>query len=72
MNAVLVHSHGPFVWGKTPQDAVLHSQVLEYIARMAYCNYTLTNGKNPKIQEVLLDKHYNRKFGENAYYGQKV
>lgn len=71
MNAVLVHSHGPFVWGKTPMDAVLHSQVLEYISKMAYCNYTLTSGENPKIQQVLLDRHYNRKFGENAYYGQK-
>ena len=72
MNAVLVHSHGPFVWGKTPRDAVLHSQVLEYIARMAYCNYNMTNGENPRIQQVLLNKHYNRKFGENAYYGQKM
>lgn len=72
MNAVLVHSHGPFVWGRTAKAAVLHSQVLEYIAEMAYCNYTLTQGKNERIQEILRDKHYNRKFGPDAYYGQGV
>lgn len=70
MQAVLVHSHGPFVWGDTPKAAVLHSQILDYIAGMAYMNYTLTNGMNDEIPQVLLDKHYNRKFGENAYYGQ--
>jgi L-ribulose-5-phosphate 4-epimerase len=76
MSAVLAHSHGPFVWGKSPQEAVEHSQVLEYIAKMAYCNITLSAalGKsNPvmKIQQELADKHYNRKYGPGAYYGQK-
>lgn len=71
MSAVLVHSHGPFVWGENPADAVLHSQILEYISQMAYCDYVLTGGKNPLIQQSLMNKHYNRKFGEDAYYGQK-
>lgn len=71
MNAVLVHSHGPFVWGESPKAAVLHSQVLEYISKMAYCNYVMSKGMLPVIQEELKNKHYNRKFGEDAYYGQK-
>lgn len=71
MNAVLVHSHGPFVWGEDPKAAVLHSQVLEYISKMAYCNYVMSEGKLPFIQEELKNKHYNRKFGEDAYYGQR-
>ena len=70
MNAVLVHSHGPFVWGTSPKAAVLNSQVLEYISKMAYCNYTMSDGKLSRIQEELKNKHYNRKFGEDAYYGQ--
>ena len=70
MNAVLVHSHGPFVWGTSPKAAVLNSQVLEYISKMAYCNYTISDGKLSRIQEELKNKHYNRKFGEDAYYGQ--
>ena len=70
MQAVLVHSHAPFVWGKTPEYAVLHSQVLEYVAKMAYCNYTATNGECGRVQQEIMDKHYNRKFGPNAYYGQ--
>jgi L-ribulose-5-phosphate 4-epimerase len=74
MSAVLVRSHGPFVWGDSPAEAVLHSHVLEYIAQMAYCGITLYNtiqGKPlPAIQRELADKHYNRKFGPGAYYGQ--
>jgi L-ribulose-5-phosphate 4-epimerase len=71
MSAVLAHSHGPFVWGKTPADAVLHGQVLEYIARMAWCNFAMSGGTLPRVQQVLADKHYNRKFGPGSYYGQK-
>lgn len=70
MSAALVRHHGPFVWGNSPMQAVLHSQVLEYIAKMAFCNELLTPGISP-IPQVLEDKHYNRKFGPNAYYGQK-
>jgi L-ribulose-5-phosphate 4-epimerase len=75
MSAVLVHSHGPFVWGDSPSEAVDHSLVLEYIAKMAYCNSVLSyscQGKSiTRIQQELADKHYNRKFGPGAYYGQK-
>lgn len=65
---VLVHSHGPFTWGKDPADAVYHAVVLEETAGMAYHTEVLGN-KNP-MQQVLLDKHYLRKHGKNAYYGQ--
>lgn len=67
---VVVHSHGPFTWGKDVDEAVYNSVVLEEIARMAY--YTI--GLSPTIGSVddyLLDKHYLRKHGKNAYYGQK-
>jgi L-ribulose-5-phosphate 4-epimerase len=74
MSAALVRSHGPFVWGDSPAEAVLHSHVLEYIAKMAYCSMTLHSAIRgeplPKIQRELADKHYNRKFGPGAYYGQ--
>jgi len=70
MQAVLVHSHAPFTWGKTPLDAVLHSQVLEYIAKMAIECSLMTDGKCEQVQETLMLKHYNRKFGPDAYYGQ--
>lgn len=70
MQAVLVHSHAPFTWGKTPHDAVLHAQVLEYISKMAIFDYIATQGKCPLIKDNIKMKHYNRKFGPNAYYGQ--
>nr|WP_321307145.1 L-ribulose-5-phosphate 4-epimerase AraD [uncultured Sphaerochaeta sp.] len=68
-SATLVRSHAPFVWGKTPQEAVLHSEVLEYIAKMAFCNVLLTPNIS-SIDQQLADKHYLRKFGPGAYYGQ--
>lgn len=71
MQAVLVHSHAPFTWGKTPMDAVLHSQVLERVAEMALHCLRFTNGQCPTVQKELVEKHYNRKFGPNAYYGQE-
>ena len=67
--AVLVHSHGPFAWGKDPMDAVHNAVVLEELAFMAFHTQML----NPDIvpmQQALLDKHYLRKHGKNAYYGQ--
>jgi len=70
MQAVLVHSHAPFTWGKTPADAVIHSQVLEYISKMACFDYMMSSGELSLLQRALMDKHYNRKFGKNAYYGQ--
>jgi L-ribulose-5-phosphate 4-epimerase len=70
MSSVLVHSHGPFVWGKTPAFAVLHSEVLEYISEMAFNNFILGRDRLPIIQNELAEKHYSRKFGVDAYYGQ--
>lgn len=67
--AVLVHSHGPFAWGKDAMDAVHNAVVLEEVAFMNYHAMTLTPGKGP-MQQELLDKHYLRKHGKNAYYGQ--
>lgn len=66
--AVLVHSHGPFVWGKNAMKSVENAIVLEETAMMAWNTLCL----NPKtqLQQALLDKHYLRKHGSNAYYGQ--
>ena len=66
---VLVGNHGPFAWGTNPDKAVYNSVVLEEVARMAFLTYQLGNG-NP-IEQYLLDKHFNRKHGKDAYYGQK-
>jgi len=66
---VLVNSHGPFAWGKDADDAVHHAVVMEAVAKMAY--YTLKIKKVPGLDQVLLDKHFSRKHGKDAYYGQK-
>ena len=68
--AVLVKSHGPFCWGETSKKAVENAQVLEEISLMAYHNL-LKNEKLKEISQKLLDKHYFRKHGINAYYGQQ-
>lgn len=67
--AVLVKNHGPFAWGKSPAEAVYHSKVLEEVAKMAFISLTL----NPQaaIKPELIEKHFMRKHGPNAYYGQK-
>lgn len=67
---VIVYSHGPFAWAKDPIAAVQKSVVLEEVAFMAYHAVTLAGEISP-MQQVLLDKHYLRKHGKNAYYGQK-
>lgn len=67
---VLVYSHGPFAWGKDPAEAVHNAVVLEEVAMMAV--YTEQQGNHASIQQALLDKHYLRKHGESAYYGQEV
>jgi L-ribulose-5-phosphate 4-epimerase len=67
--AVLVHSHGPFTWGADPMDAVHNAVVLEEVACMAFHALMLEPGIAP-MQKELLDKHYLRKHGANAYYGQ--
>ncbi|MEI5995042.1 L-ribulose-5-phosphate 4-epimerase [Candidatus Enterococcus mansonii] len=66
---VLVYGHGPFTWGATPQKAVENSIVLDEIAEMA-CVTEVVNDAVPPIPQYLLDKHYFRKHGVNAYYGQ--
>ena len=67
--AVLVHSHGPFAWGTDPMDAVHNAVVLEEVAFMNFHTLML-EPTIPSIQQELLDKHYLRKHGANAYYGQ--
>jgi L-ribulose-5-phosphate 4-epimerase len=69
MPAVLVASHGPFTWGATPADAVHNAVVLEEVARMAAISAILADPT--EIDRHLLDRHYLRKHGKNAYYGQK-
>lgn len=66
--SVLVNSHGPFCWGKSPEDAVYNAVALEEIAKMAF--YTVLLGKTEPISQFLLDKHFKRKHGKDAYYGQ--
>lgn len=67
--AVLVHSHGPFAWGTDPVNAVHNTVVLEEVAEMAWQNMVM-NKDIRWMQQELLDKHYLRKHGKNAYYGQ--
>lgn len=66
---VLVNNHGPFAWGTSPDNAVHNAVVLEEVAKMTYHSMML-NGRN-LVDQYLLDKHYLRKHGANAYYGQK-
>lgn len=66
---VLVKNHGPFAWGKDPHDAVHNAVVMEQVAKMAFIAYNV----NPLLtmNPLLIEKHYNRKHGPGAYYGQK-
>lgn len=66
---VLVRNHGPFTWGKDPEEAVYHSVVLEEIAEMAW--KTLQINPAAALPPYILEKHYQRKHGPQAYYGQK-
>jgi Ribulose-5-phosphate 4-epimerase and related epimerases and aldolases len=68
MPAVLVHSHGPFTWAKTPVRSAELAATLEEVAKMAAMTEFL--GGTARMQQMLLDKHYLRKHGKNAYYGQ--
>lgn len=71
--AVLVHRHGPFTWGSSPFKAVENALILEEVAKMASRTEriaALDNNSNIGIEQYLLDKHYQRKHGINAYYGQ--
>ena len=65
---VLVKNHGPFAWGKSPSESVYHAVVMETVAEMAL-KTLLLNG-SASMNQYILDKHYLRKHGKNAYYGQ--
>lgn len=69
MPAVLVANHGPFTWGDSAAASVENAVVLEEVARMA-CGALGINPNQKAVAQALLDKHYLRKHGENAYYGQ--
>ena len=70
IKACLVSSHGPFTWGKDPEEAVFISSILEEIAQMNF-NSILINPKLENTKKTLIDKHYLRKHGKHAYYGQQ-
>ena len=73
--AVLIHRHGPFTWGENAQKAVENALILEETCNMAYRTESvaaLSTDSNIGIEDYLLEKHYNRKHGKNAYYGQKL
>jgi len=67
---VLVAGHGPFAWGETPEKAVYNAAVLEELARMAFVTRTLSP-EAQRLPRALVRKHFERKHGKNAYYGQK-
>jgi len=67
--SVLVNGHGPFCWGRDAENAVYNAIALEEIAKMAF--YTVLLGKTEPINKFLIDKHFKRKHGKDAYYGQK-
>ena len=66
--SVLVNAHGPFCWGTDADNAVYNAISLEEIAKLAF--YTVLLGKSDPVKKTLLDKHFNRKHGSGAYYGQ--
>ncbi|WP_316795586.1 L-ribulose-5-phosphate 4-epimerase [Pedobacter agri] len=67
---ILVGNHAPFTWGKTAEKAVYNSAVLEAVAQMALLTQQI-NPQAPKLKDSLIEKHYERKHGAGAYYGQK-
>lgn len=69
--AVLCKNHGPFSWGKDAMEAVHNAVVLEEVSKMAYRTEAINRDVKPAPKE-LQDKHYNRKHGKNAYYGQRT
>lgn len=66
---VIIAGHAPFTWGKDAAQSVYHAVILEEIAKMAYLTRTLNQGVQP-LKQGIMDKHYLRKHGKNAYYGQ--
>jgi L-ribulose-5-phosphate 4-epimerase len=71
MPAVLVAGHGPFTWGKSAIEAAHHAVILEELARVAFQTVALAADAKP-IAQALIDKHFFRKHGAAAYYGQKT
>ncbi|MBW7474929.1 L-ribulose-5-phosphate 4-epimerase [Paenibacillus oenotherae] len=69
--AALVNSHAPFCWGKDPHNAVHNAVVVEEVAKMALHTFQLNPGEQGPMDQRLLDRHYLRKHGQNAYYGQQ-
>jgi len=75
--AVLVRNHGPFTWGTDAENAVHNAVVLEQVAKMGFVSMSLHNStlgcmkRKPAMNKLLIEKHYSRKHGPNAYYGQK-
>ena len=67
--AALVKNHGPFAWGKDPDQAVYHAVVTEQVAKMAFVSFCVN--PNTTMNPLLIEKHFSRKHGPNAYYGQK-
>ena len=67
--AALVKNHGPFAWGKDPDEAVYHAVVTEQVAKMAFVSFCVN--PNTTMNPLLIEKHFSRKHGPNAYYGQK-
>jgi L-ribulose-5-phosphate 4-epimerase len=67
---ILVAGHGPFTWGNSAEKAVYNSVMLEEMARMAYLTLQI-NPETSRLKDTLIQKHYERKHGEKAYYGQK-
>lgn len=68
---VLVAGHGPFAWGKDGDEAVRNAVILEETARMATLTITVAGPNPPPLEDYVLDYHYQRKHGKNAWYGQK-
>lgn len=66
---VLIGNHGPFAWGKDAEKAVYNSKVMEEIARMAFLTLQI-NPNAPRLKDALIKKHFERKHGKDAYYGQ--
>ncbi len=66
---VLIGNHGPFTWGKTAEKAVYHSKVLEELAKMAAITLQI-NPNAQRMKDALIKKHFERKHGKDAYYGQ--
>jgi len=67
---VLVACHGPFAWGETPEKAVEHAYMIEELARIAFLTLQI-RPDTPRLKQALIDRHFERKHGKDAYYGQK-